>query len=38
MQIIWKHVIVETPWYTRDVNHVNHFLPEKCVTRPSIFN
>ena len=38
IQIIWKHVIVETPWYTRDVNPVNHFLPEKCVTRPSIFN
>ena len=33
----WKHVIVETPWYTRDVNPVNHFLLEKCVTRPSIF-
>ena len=28
----------ETTWYTRDVNPVNHFLPEKCVTRPSIFN
>ena len=37
IQIIWKHVIVETPWYTRDVNPVNHFLTEKCVTRPSIF-
>ena len=24
----------ETHWYTRDVNPVNHFLPEKCVTRP----
>ena len=23
---IWKHVIVETPWFTRDVNPVNHFL------------
>ena len=22
-----------TPWYARDVNPVNHFLPEKCVTR-----
>ena len=33
-----KPVIVETPWYTRGVNPVNHFLPEKCVTRPSIFN
>ena len=24
-------------WYTRDVNLVNHFLNEKCVTRPSMF-
>ena len=30
--------IVETPWYTRGVNSVNHFLPEKCVTRHSIFS
>ena len=32
------NVFVETPWYSRDVNPVNHFLPEKCVTRPSSFN
>ena len=36
--IYTRHVIVERPWYTRDVNPVKHFLPEKCVTRPSIFN